>query len=321
MAFHHFGHLPLELQIKIWQTYVHPGPAMHIFDVCFPSWKGDGRSERAFAMQNKDKAGEAKLNQYKKTVFLDRLENMESRAMFDPSMYHATATSRLISRLAERTVRETEARQDMNEIHLPGRAQKISIPASDVLMLRFRETPSDHMELPTQTLLYPPPIKDILENQWSLEIASALQNAKKVAIDVSETWATGLYGELGLEEIAFFACTIQKGLEVLYLVDDCTGRCKQCGRQNVKMSEIRARDTLWRGLRTKNTDDQERPGDIVNAVSRRYVEARNLAALGWEEEHPSYIFACMMDAAIKSQQDGADRGKFQGVRVLVVGDE
>ncbi|KAG7417358.1 hypothetical protein Forpe1208_v003875 [Fusarium oxysporum f. sp. rapae] len=321
MAFEHFGNLPLELQMKIWQTYTHPGPAMHIFDVCFPSWKGDERAERAFDTKRKDKAGEAKLNNYKKMVFLDRLENVRSKTAFDPSVYHATATSRLISRLTEQTVRETEARQDMNEIHLPGRAQKVSIPASDVLILRFREEPSDHNDLATETLLVPPPIKDILENQWSPEIATALQNAKKVAIDVSETWATGLYGELGLEEVAFFACTIQKGLEVLYLVDDCTGRCKQCGRQNVRMSEITTRDALWKGLRTKNTDDQERPGDIVHAVSRRYVEARNLSALGWEEEHPSYIFACLIDAAIKSQQEGTDRGKFQGVRVLVVEDE
>ncbi|KAM0558352.1 hypothetical protein ACHAPJ_005046 [Fusarium lateritium] len=321
MAFRHFGNLPLELQIKIWQTYTHPGPAMHIFDVCFPSWKGEGRAERAFETQKGDKAGEAKFNKYKKTVFLDRLDSIGGKAIFDPSMYHATASSRLINRIADQTVRETEARQDMNEIHLPGRAQKISIPSSDVLMLRFREEPADHNDLATETLLCPPPIKDILENQWSSEMASALQNAKRVAIDVAETWATGLYGELGLEEIAFFACTIQKGLEVLYLVDDCTGRCKQCGRPNVKMDEIRTRDTLWKGLRTKNTDDQERPGDIVNAVSRRYVEARNLKALGWEEEHPSYIFACMIDAAIKSQQEGADRGTFQGVRVLVVEDE
>ncbi|KAF5665689.1 multicopper oxidase [Fusarium heterosporum] len=321
MAFRNFGNLPLELQIKIWQTYTRPGPAMHVFDICFPSWKGEERSEKAFGAQEKDKEVEAKLELYRKTVFLDRLDTIGSRTIFDPSMYHATATSRLINRLSERTVRETKAREDMNDINLPGRAQKISIPSSDVLMLRFREKPSDHKDLPTETLLYPPPIKDILENQWSPEIASALQNAKKIAIDVSETWATGLYGELGLEEIAFFACTIQKGLEVLYLVDECTGRCEQCGRQNVKMGEMQTRDALWRGLRTKDTDDQERPGDIVDAVSRRYVEARNLAALGWEEEHPSYVFACMMDAAIKSQQEGADRGKFQGVRILVVEDE
>jgi hypothetical protein len=249
------------------------------------------------------------------------MDTIGPRGVFDPSMYHATATSKLISRLPERTVREIETREDMNEIYLSGSGQKISIPASDVLMLRIRQDPSDHSNLATETLLCPPPIKDILENQWSSELASALRNAKKVAIDVSETWATGLYGELGLEEIAFFACTIQKDLEVLYLVDECTGRCNQCRRQNVKMEDIRKRDALWKGLRTKNTDDEDRPGDIINAVSRRYIEATNLAALGWDEEHPSYLFACLIDTAIKTQQEGTDRGKFQGVRVLVVEDE
>ncbi|KAM0230109.1 hypothetical protein ACHAPO_009476 [Fusarium lateritium] len=321
MAFRHFTSLPLELQIKIWHTYVRPGPAMHIFDVCYPSWKGDKRTEKAFQSLMHSKEGEEKLKEYKNMVFLDRMDPISPRGVFDPSMYHATATSKLISRLTEQTVRETETREDMNEICLSGRGQKISIPASDVLMLRIRQDPSDHSNLATETLLCPPPIKDILENQWSAELASALRSAKKVAIDVSETWATGLYGELGLEEIAFFACTIQKDLEVLYLVDECAGRCKQCRRQSVKMDDIRKRDALWKGLRTKNTDDEDRPGDIINAVSRRYVEATNLAALGWDEEHPAYLFACLIDTAIKTQQEDTDRGKFQGVRVLVVEDE
>jgi hypothetical protein len=294
---------------------------MHIFDVCYPSWKGDKRIEKAFQTLRNNKEGEEKFNEYKRKVFLDRMDTIGSKTVFDPSMYHATATSRLVSRLAERTIRETETRQGMNEIYLPGRGQKIPVPASDVLMLRIRQDPFDHYNLATETLLCPPPIRDILENQWSPELASALRGAKKIAIDVSETWATGLYGELGLEEIAFFACTIQKDLEVLYLVDECTGRCKQCGRQNVKMDDMRKRDSLWKGLRTKNTDDQDRSGDIIHAVSRRYIEATNLAALGWDEEHPSYLFACMIDTAIKTQQEGTDRGKFQGVRVLVVEDE
>ncbi|RGP72585.1 multicopper oxidase [Fusarium longipes] len=321
MAFRHFANLPLELQIKIWQTYVHPGPAMHIFDICYPSWKGDKRTEKAFQALRGNKEGEDKFNEYKNKVFLDRMDSIGSKPVFDPSMYHATATSRLVSRLTDRTIRETENGRDMNEIYLAGRDQRVSIPASDILMLRIRQESFEHYNLATETLLCPPPIKDILENQWSPELASALRGAKKIAIDMIETWATGLYGELGLEEIAFFACTIQKDLEVLYLVDECTGRCKQCRRQNVKMDEIRKRDALWKGLRTKNTDDQDRAGDIINAVSRRYVEATNLAALGWDDEHPSYLFACMIDTAIKTQQEGTDRGKFQGVRVLVVEDE
>lgn len=321
MSFENFASLPLELQIKIWQTYTHPGPAMHIFDACYSSWKGDDRIKVAFKTLRNDEKGEEKFKEYKKKVFLDRMDTIDREAVFDPSMYYATAMSKLVSRLTEQTIRETEARQGMNEVCLPGRGQKILIPASDVFMLRLRQDPFDHYNLATETLLCPPPIKEILENQWSPELASALRGAKKIAIDVSETWATGLYGELGLEEIAFFACTIQKDLEVLYLVDECTGRCKQCGRQNVKREDIQQRDALWKGLRTKNTDDQDRPRDIINAVSRRYVEATNLAALGWEEDHPSYLFACMIDTAIKTQQEGKDRGKFQGVRVLVVEDE
>ncbi|KAI8713527.1 2EXR domain-containing protein [Fusarium sp. LHS14.1] len=312
MEFHQFTRLPLELQTQIWEEYTPSGPAMHVFDVCFPSWKGEDRAEQAF------KESEAKrevTDQYKKQVFLDRFES--EHGAFDPSMYRVTTSSRLISRVAYEITRNIEAKQETNTIHLPGRAQKITIPTSDVLMLRFREHPVDHTQLATETLNCPPPIGELLQSQWSGEMASALQRAKRIAIDVTETWATGLYGEMGFEEITFFASTIQKGLEVLYLVDDCAGRCKGCEREDAKAEGLQRRDQLWKDL---NEDDETRPGDIIRAVSRRYVEVFDLEGLGWAE-HPSYMFARIISAAIRSQQRDEDKGKFQGVRVLVVEDE
>ncbi|KAF4987255.1 hypothetical protein FDECE_15513 [Fusarium decemcellulare] len=320
MAFHQFANLPLELQIQVWEAYTDTGPAMHIFDVCFPSWKGETRAEKAFEESKSDKDARKRLERYKKTAFLDRLDSEEGGSIFDPSMYHATTTSRLINRAAYRTAKGIETKRDMNMVHLPGRAQKILIPSSDVLMLRLREPPIDHTQLATETLLCPPPIKEILESEWSAEMAATLHTATRIAIDVTETWSTGLHGELGLEEVAFFACTIQKGLEVLYLVDDCAGRCRDCAREDIKAETLQQRDRLWRGLQ-EDAEDESRPGDVVHAVSRRYVEVFDLEALGWEDEHPTYIFAKIINAAIRSQQEGVDKGRFQGVRVLVAEDQ
>ncbi|KAM5356634.1 hypothetical protein ACJ41O_003280 [Fusarium nematophilum] len=318
MAFHQFANLPQELQLQVWEAFVDTGLAMHIFDVCFPSWKGEGRGERAFGGMESGKAREEKLERYGKLVFLDRLDSEDGEATFDPSMHHAAATSRLINRAACNTARAVEARLQMNMVHLPGREQRIPIPASDVLMLRFREPPDNHTQLATETLLCPPPIKEILENQWSPEMASTLHAASRVALDVTETLATGMYGELGFEEIAFFACTIQKGLEVLYLIDQCAGRCGECARY-AKARDLQGRDELWTQLH--EGDEIERPGDVVRAVSKRYVEVFDLEGLGWEVEHPSYVFAVMLSAAIRSQQEEAEKGRFQGVRVLVVEDD
>ncbi|RSM10080.1 hypothetical protein CEP52_003741 [Fusarium oligoseptatum] len=312
MEFHQFTRLPLELQTQIWEEYTPSDPAMHVFDVCFPSLDDEKRAEQAF------KDSEAKrevVDKYKKQVFFDRFES--EHGAFDPSVYRITTSSRLINRAAYEITRNIEAKQENNRIHLPGRAQKITIPTSDVLMLRFREYPVDHTELATETLLCPPPIGEMLQSQWSTEMASTLQRAKRIAIDVTETWATGLYGEMGFEEITFFASTIQKGLEVLYLVDDCAGRCKGCEREDIKAGGLQKRDQLWKDL---NEDDETRPGDIVRAVSRRYVEVFDLEGLGWTE-HPTYMFARIIGAAIRSQQRDEDKGKFQGVRVLVVEDE
>ncbi|KAM0429725.1 hypothetical protein ACHAPT_006331 [Fusarium lateritium] len=310
MTFHYFPKLPLELQTRIWEAYNPSEPAMHVFDVCFPSWRGEGRAEQAF------KADKQRLDQYKEQVFLD---HFESEHTSDPSMYRVTQSLRLINRAAYQMARRMEARQETNTIHLPGRAQKIKTPASDVLMLRFREPPVDHKQLDAEIYLCPPPIKEVIESEWSVEMESTLQGAKRIAIDVNETRLTGMYEVMGVDEITYFASTIQKGLEVLYLVDDCAGRCKECEREDIQAETLQKRDQRWRDL-TQDEDDETRPGDVVRAVSRRYIEVFDLEGLGWARQTP-YMFARYFSDAIRSQQKDEDRGKFQGVRVLVVQDE
>jgi hypothetical protein len=208
----------------------------------------------------------------------------------------------------------------MNNIYLPGRDQTLNIPTSDVLFLRFRPPPDTHADLAAEVLLCPSPIKEILESKWSAEVALTLQKAKRIALSVTDTWATGLSIELGSDEVTFFSCTVQKGLEVIYLVDECAGRCSECGKDGLNRGDLRERSKLWRELQSKEVNE-DRVGDVIQGVGKRYVEVFDLDKLGWDGEHPSYLFAKMLGTAVRDQQYGPDKGRFQGVRVLMIEDE
>lgn len=301
MAFPKFAQLPTELQIHIWETFF-TTPAMHIFDMCYPTRNGNARIEKALG-------NDETMTKYKTKVFLDRLNET------DPSMYHFISSLRLVSEVATKVAQTILSRQGETTVYFPSQTQTLSIPASDVLFLRFRPRLQNHSELAAEILYYPSPIKEVLESDWSPEVAKTLYSAQRIALDVTETWSAGLSMEFGSDEVAYFACTVQKGLEVLYLVDDCTGRCDYCGRKGLNADNLCTRGSLWSKLQLGNED---READVIQAVGRRYVEVYDLEKLGWDEQHPSYLFAWMMLTAIQSQQYGADKGKFQGVRVLVV---
>lgn len=146
-------------------------------------------------------------------------------------------------------------------------------------------------------------------------------------------------GSLIMQDIAFLACTMQHDLEVLYLVDYCAGRCDSCPSQP---SSLRARDLmdrrdegLYRALRNGETWQKEkmRKPDVIEGVGKAWKEVFDLEKLGWDEEHPGFVFAEMFAEVVKMQQgnwmgDGSqdselakERVKFQGVRVLVAEDE
>lgn len=146
-------------------------------------------------------------------------------------------------------------------------------------------------------------------------------------------------GSLIMQDIAFLACTMQHNLEVLYLVDYCAGRCDSCPSQP---SSLRARDLmdrrddgLYQALRNGETWQKEkvRQPDVIQGVGKVWREVFDLEKLGWDEEHPGFVFAEMFAEVVKMQQgnwmgdenqDGEfarEKPKFQGVRVLVAEDE
>ncbi|KAI7785329.1 hypothetical protein LA080_007614 [Diaporthe eres] len=143
-------------------------------------------------------------------------------------------------------------------------------------------------------------------------------------------------GSLIMQDIAFLACTMQHDLEVLYLVDYCAGRC-DCHLSSLKAQDLMERrdEGLYRDLRNGETWQKEklRKPDVIQGVGKVWREVFDLEKLGWDGEHPGFVFAEMFAEVIKMQQgdwmgddsqDGEvtrERAKFQGVRVLVAEDE
>lgn len=143
-------------------------------------------------------------------------------------------------------------------------------------------------------------------------------------------------GSLIMQDIAFLACTMQHELEVLYLVDYSAGSCDSHPSSLKAQDLMEKRDEgLYRALRNGETWQKEkaRKPDVIQGVGKVWREVFDLEKLGWDEEHPGFVFAEMFAEVIKMQQgnwmgddsqDGEvtkERAKFQGVRVLVAEDE
>jgi hypothetical protein len=337
-TFPQFAALPPELRVKIWEESLF-GPSMHIFDVCFPSWRGNERSKRAFSRSDGSMTEENSLRyqKYKDSVFLDALEvdsqelsrtTRIARHRFDPSMYQHRERLQLTNTESCCTLK-TPDDIDENTVYLPGRNRKIQYNNStDTLFLRFRD--GGAVTGLSQTLIFGPEprpssigsLGQVLEESWSPEIAQTLGGARRIALDVAETWSTTTVGDVLLMEIGYLASCLQEGLEVLYLVDHCPGRCGRCKRDRLQGADMSTRRALSATLHGEEREEVERDPDVIHGIGKKYTEVLDLEALGWEDCHPTFIFAIIMDHAIRSQQrDCKGEISFKGIRVLVVEDE
>ena len=376
-SFRHFSRLPAELQLKIWEATGASAPSMHAFDVCFPSWRGHQRSEKAFASQpqggikDRDKR---RWSKYKDTVFLDALDTTTeelarptrvARHRVDPSMYRLKDTLRAtcvdaanVSSLKASTPDTTTHSEERNTVYLPGPDRYIHYNNMiDVLHLRFRDggaattlsqetlfnAPDPALEPDSSVTpqtneqstdsaqsyqnsgdIYSNGISAVLGSLWSSEMADTMHNARRIALDVTETWTESSTVSLIIEEIAFLACTMQHNLEVLYLVDYCVGRCTRCGRQNIVADELQTRGKeLHRELQDSSEEEAARSPDVIHGLGKTYHEVFDLEKMGWSDQHPTYIFARIIGEAIRGQQEESTTGKqtFKGVRILAAKDE
>lgn len=48
--------------------------------------------------------------------------------------------------------------------------------------------------------------------------------------------------------------------------------------------------------------EEERSPDVIQAVGKTYYEVFDLEKMGWSDQHPTYLFARIMNEAIRSQQ-------------------
>src|SRR3569833_1094398 len=125
--FPQFPLLPAELQLKIFNSDL-PRPAIHSFDVCFPSPQGSfERSTRAFTAADGSIIDQSRYAAYKNTVFLDQLHSQA-----DPSVYklaEALKRTRVDPANAPAPGRSSPPRHartdDANPAYLPGKDQRI----------------------------------------------------------------------------------------------------------------------------------------------------------------------------------------------------
>ncbi|KAF9869863.1 hypothetical protein CkaCkLH20_12662 [Colletotrichum karsti] len=333
-TFSRFPDLPAELRLKIWDEALN-GPSMHVFDVCFPSWRGAERSKRAFqdSTGNISEESQKRWSKYSQCVFLDAVESGSAelsrstrvaRHAHDPSVYKLRRARRLTSAEAS-AASAGRMMGGTNTVYLPGRNERVVYNNDeDVLFLRFRD--GGALTELSQGVLFGEyeasganNLSEVLEGPWSAEMATTLHGAGKIALDVAETWTPATVGAVLLEEVAYLGCCLQQGLRVLYLVDHCPGRCARCNRTDKKASRLQSSGALYKQLH--GDEVAERAPDVIRGVGKTYREVFDLEGLGWSDSHPSYVFARAMNETIRSQQADADAKNFQGVRVLVVEDD
>lgn len=336
-----FTSLPAELRRKIWESTT-PRPGIHVFDVCVPSSIGNRRVRRAFEARDGSIRNEKQYNKYRDTVFLDVAETSMKALQkpnsggahnlgtpnfsTDPSMYRATQNIRSACSEANEflqppskspsTLGKETTSTSINSVYLPGRDKWIQYDnTSDVLFLRFGASGSvqniaqqrlfgDKQDV----LTFSSGISDVLEGIWSSELASTIWNARKIALDVADTWAANDSTPIMYEEVAYLSCCLQNSLEVLYLIDQDE---EQRGKPDRALQASAKEGSLIFQL---DSSIEQREPDMIHGVGFNYHETYDLERLGWSEDHPNFVLTQMFAEIIRSQQ--GEGGPFQGVRIL-----
>jgi len=296
-------------------------------------------------MPDKD---EKRYSTYSTTLFLDTVRPSAAPASQrpDPSVYKwwdalgstCVDASVIVSSYKHvRKVTEPEPKPShaVNSVYLPGPDRYVLYDnATDVLHLRFShgQSPEDISQATngqqgSRTCLAADRgaaaggLGDVLDSLWSREMADSVNAARRIALDVADTWTDSTAGPMAMEEVQFLACTLQHDLEVLYLVDYCAGHCGGCRKQALTVGDLQSREgNLFRELHADNARvEQSRPADVIQGVDVVYREVFDLETLGWDSTHPTFMFARILDDAIRSQQSGisTEAQVFQGVRVLI----
>ncbi|KAL4999600.1 hypothetical protein BDV10DRAFT_184232 [Aspergillus recurvatus] len=223
---------------------------------------------------------------------------------------------------------------NLNSIHLPLRGQggkQIHYNnISDILHLRFGPSvsyaspfdpgmlnPNDGSE-DAYLRVFKSSLSDALLYPWSTGFMLTLQNARSVALDIADLQLemglsprNGFAREAVYQEVKCLAARLARGLEALYVVDYCVGRCRG------SIDEMNGLDKT-RGELSRNSECNagEKDPDVFYGNGVTYREVFSLESLGWSEDTPVFIVLEVFAEAIREQQREEGKGCFQGVRVL-----
>ncbi|KAL0937403.1 uncharacterized protein CTRU02_207134 [Colletotrichum truncatum] len=332
-SFPQFPNLPTELRLSIWEEAI-ASPSIHVFDVCFPSRRGNSRSRQAFqgSRCGTNSSRNVSWNKYEYIAFLDSSDNNEDdeKARFDkphssrlvhgdPSMYKQRQAQRLTC--LEAALASSLRTRDPNIVYLPGRGTKFEYDNNnDVLFLRFsNEDFGINTEKRTTSRANPfvSSIAEALEAHWSAEMALTIWQARRIAINVKDALIPS-----HVIEISYLASCIQKDLNVFYLVEHQGKRPTESQGEHFKASDLQHRGKLYRQLNSRMTKESlARKPDIIYGVCKTYREVFDFEKLSWDESHPTYVFARLISESVYSQQLDTGAPDFKGVRILLEEDD
>lgn len=313
-----FPRLPAELQLKIWEAS-YPKPGIHIFDICF-------QSRQPFTEARDGLASETPYYAYQDRVFLDSVTitpghcRGASGTTFrtDPSTYRTAAILSITSvdsAMATAASLDSGTLGSPNIVYLPRKGKHVSYDNStDVLCLHFNSSHQTEQDASNNARSHNSHtgtvnnISRILEAEWCEGMATALFNARRLAIDISELWSPSGIDPMSL---AYLSCCIQNNLEVLYLVDYCVGRCRRCWKGNLRQKDLVTRKCSL----AKELDPKDRDMDVIYGSTITYRQISDLEKLGWDSDHSIFALANMIGDMIREQQ--GPEGLFSSVRVLV----
>ncbi|KAL6236462.1 hypothetical protein BDW75DRAFT_206867 [Aspergillus navahoensis] len=222
----------------------------------------------------------------------------------------------------------------LNCIHLPlrghGGKQIHYNNISDTLHLRFGPStsytsafdpcmlnPNDGSE-DAYLRVFKSSLSDALLYPWSTGFTSTLQNARRIALDLADLQLemglglrNGFVYEAVYQEVECLAARLARGLEVLYVVDYCAGRCRGISKKD-GLSKRRGELSKESGYNAGEEDP-----DIFYGNGVTFREVFSLESLDWSEESPVFMVLEMFAEALREQQREEGKVCFQGVRVLI----
>lgn len=296
------------------------------------------RRSAAITTSNLSTLPTVSLTSFSTSLFGDARDSSSSDSSdngFDPSGYKFRDVLRATCVDAANTVRHAEARipaADRAIIDLPSGRQLVYDNALDVLHLRFLGGGNGNGN---GTGTGVSSLSDIFQSMWSPALATALHNARRVAIDVSQIWPELAQQQHKLvQDIVFLVCTLQNNLEVLYLVDysqqgataasaSAPASAAKTLAGTSKESELYAR---FHSYGPEREAEKSRPADVIHGNGTVWREVFDFERLGWHERHPGFVFGEMFGEVVRLQQgqwfgEGEKKATFKGVRVLVAASE